>query len=112
MQIIVSGKHIHLTPPMEEFASKKCERLFKFYDRITKIDVVVGGEAKDFEVEGIVHVNQHDPFVARSKGPDFYACVDGLVDKLTRQITEYKDRVRNRKHTNESADGAWEKKSP
>ncbi len=110
MQVHVSGKHIHLTPPMEEYAGRKLEKLHKFYDQISKVDVIVGGEAKDFDVEGIVHVGHHDPFVARSKGADFYACVDALVDKLTRQITEYKDRTRNRKHTTESADGAWENK--
>lgn len=98
MQINISAKHLNLTAAMEDYANKKCDRLTRFYDRIQEIDVVVDQPSREFEVEVIAHVERHDPFIGTCRGSDFYACVDSVVDKLTRQVSEHKDRLRNRKH--------------
>ncbi|MBL1216884.1 MAG: ribosome-associated translation inhibitor RaiA [Planctomycetes bacterium] len=98
MEINISGKHINLTPAMEEYAQKKCDRLPRFYDRLQEVNVVVDRPSREFEVEVIAHVANHDPFIASCGGEDFYGCVDNVVDKLTRQLSEHKDRIRNRKH--------------
>jgi len=101
MEINVTGKHIDLTESMEVHIHKKCERIERFYDRIKDMDVVVDRPGREFEVEVILRVEYHDPFIATSSGEDFYGCMDNVVDKLSRQITEHKDRIRNRKHPNQ-----------
>jgi putative sigma-54 modulation protein len=50
-----------------------------------------------FEAEIIVDAEHHEDFVAKASGPDLYACVDSAVDKLERQLTDHKERLRQRK---------------
>lgn len=98
MQINISGRHMDISPSMDEYAQKKCDRLTRFYDRIQQVDVVVTKPGREFDVELIAHVDSHDPFIAQVQAEDYHACVDSAVDKLSRQLAEYKDKVRNRKH--------------
>ena len=100
MEITVSGKHLDITPAIREYASEKVMRLPRFYDRIQEIDVVAdkSDNAHSFEVEIIAKVERADPFVAKTVGTDLYACIDETVDKLERQLTDHKSRLRNRKH--------------
>jgi ribosome-associated translation inhibitor RaiA len=37
-------------------------------------------------------------FIAHHDQGDAYACIDGCVDKLERQLTDHKEKLRNRKH--------------
>ena len=52
-------------------------------------------------VEMILHAEHKNTFMARDQGNDAYACIDGCMHKLERQITEHKDKFRNRKHPSE-----------
>jgi len=100
MRINISSKHLELTPAMEDYANKKCDRLTRYFDRISEIDVVVDRPSREFEIEVIAHVEHHDPFVGSMRGDDYYACIDAVVDKVSRQVSEHKERLRNRKHPN------------
>ncbi|MCC6907989.1 MAG: ribosome-associated translation inhibitor RaiA [Phycisphaerales bacterium] len=98
MQITVTGKHLDVSAAMEDYASKKCDRLTRYYDRIQQVDVVIDKPGREFEIEVIAHVDRHDPFIGREHGMDYHACLDSVVDKLSRQLAEYKEMTRNRKH--------------
>ena len=58
-------------------------------------------------VEMIVNAEHKNMFIAHHDDGDAYACIDGCVDKLERQLSEHKKKIRNRKHPEESheADG-------
>jgi putative sigma-54 modulation protein len=98
MQINVSGRHLDVSPTMDEYAQKKCGRLDRFYDRIQSIDVVLLKPGREFDIEIIAHVDHHDPFIAQVQADDYHAAIDQAVDKLSRQLTEHKNKTRNRKH--------------
>jgi putative sigma-54 modulation protein len=99
MDIIVTGKHLEVTEAIRNYASTKVSKLPRYYDRIRTVDVVIDKhDHRRQDVEMIVHVDHHDPFLARVNGDDLYACIDQAVDKLERQLTEHKDKLRNRKH--------------
>ncbi len=100
MDLTISGRHIEITEPIREYAHKRVSKLPRYYDRVRSVDVVAdkSEDHHGFEVEIIAHVDQHDPFVAKSKDDDLYAGIDGAVDKLERQLTDHKEKLRNRKH--------------
>ena len=99
MQINVSGRQLDLTPTIEEYVQKKCERLSKFYDRIQAIDVVLDKAPQGFSVEVLADVEHHEDFVAKSEHDDLYTCVDRTLDKAARQLHDWKERIRdNRKN--------------
>ena len=98
MEIVVSGRHLEITDAIRSYATEKVSKLPRYYDRIQKIDVVAGRkDSHSHEVEVIVTAEHASPFVARDSGPDLYACIDGVTDKLERQLTDHKSRVRDHK---------------
>lgn len=99
MEIKVSGRHIDVTPAIREYASTKALKLPRYFDRIQEIDVVLDhGDHNQHLVEIITEAERADPFVARASGLDLYAAIDDAVDKMERQLTDHKEKLRNRKH--------------
>lgn len=99
MQIKVTGRHIEVTEAIQQFASQKAMKLLKYFDRIQEIDVVVDkAEANRHSVEFILKVEHTSNFIAKAVGDDLYACIDEAIDKLERQLTDHKEKLRNRKH--------------
>jgi putative sigma-54 modulation protein len=99
MEIKVSGRHIEVTPAIREYASEKALKLPRYFDRVQGIDVVINhGDHNHYSVEIITNVERTDPFIARASGLDLYACIDDAIDKMERQLTDHKQKLRNRKH--------------
>lgn len=96
MRIEISGRHFEVTSPIREYAEAKCQKLPRYFNGVQEIDVVLTQEPhrQEFEVEIRVDVPKHDDFVAKSRGDNIYECIDATVSKVTRQLTEYKDRLR------------------
>ena len=100
MIITLSGKHLDITPAIRSYAEEKAGRLQKYYDLIQEIEVVLDGSAgKTRRVEIIIKAEHKNTFVASADGEDLYGCIDQVIHKLERQLTDHKDRFRNRKHT-------------
>lgn len=99
MEIIVTGRHMDITPAIREYASEKVSKLPRYFDRIQSIDVIAHKNDRQHEMEIIVHVDRSDPFLCKTAGSDLYACIDEAVNKLERQLTDHKDKLRNRKHS-------------
>lgn len=99
MRIEVIGKHFEVTDAIAKYAEQKGSKLPRFYDGVQEIDVVIeqGAKGEGFRVELRVDVEKHDTFVAKSNGPDVYECIDLGVDKMSRQLTDFKERLRNSK---------------
>jgi putative sigma-54 modulation protein len=98
MQTNISGKHLDITPAIQEYVEKKTERLQRHFNRIQAIEVVCEKEPLGFHVEIRTDVERHDDFIANAKHEDLYACIDLAVDRATRQLTDHKERIRDHKH--------------
>ena len=80
MQVTVTGKHLGITTPIREYAQQKADKLPRYYDRITAIEVLASR----------LEHGQPDH--------DLYASIDQTMDKLERQLTDLKERTRNHKY--------------
>jgi putative sigma-54 modulation protein len=90
---------MEVTPPMKSYAEQKAAKLLKYYDRIQEIEVIFDAGKKDVtRVEMIVNAEHKMQFIAHHDDGDAYACIDSCVDKLERQLSDHKKKVRNRKH--------------
>lgn len=98
MQISITGRHVEVPQSVREYAEKKASKLLKFYDRIQAIEVIFEEEGVGLRVEMIVSADKRTSFVGHEVGEDANATIDLLVDKLERQITRHKKKLRNRKH--------------
>lgn len=98
MQITVTGRHVEITDDVRAYAEDKTSKLSKYYNRIHEIEVVLDHESDQFKVEVIVRAGHKHTFVAAETGPDTFALIDLIVDKLERQLTKHKEKNISHKH--------------
>lgn len=98
MQISITERHAKVTDAVKEYVHEKANKLLRFHNRISSIEVILDGTNDQGLVEFIVRIEGSDDFVAKNANGDFFAGVDVVIDKLERQITRHKEKHRNRKH--------------
>ena len=98
MIVTVSSRHMDVTPALKSFAEQKAGKLLKYFDRIQDIEVIFDSGKDRTRVEMIVNAEHKNTFIAHHDEGDAYACIDGCVHKLERQLSEHKKKFRNRKH--------------
>jgi putative sigma-54 modulation protein len=99
MIVTVSGRHMEITPAIRTHAEAKANKLTRYYDLIHQIEVIVdGSKDKSHSVEFVVNADHNGTFVASCAGEDVYAAIDQVCHKLERQLTDHKEKFRNRKH--------------
>ena len=94
MQISLTGHHIDITEALRNYVDSKFERLERHFDHVTNVHVILSVEKVRQKAEATVHVNGADIF-ADSTEEDMYAAIDGLVDKLDRQVKKHKEKITN-----------------
>ena len=89
-----------VSAPLKAYAEQKSMKLTRYYDRIQEIEVVFDNGKKDaMRVEMIVNAEHRNMFIAHHAEEDAYACIDGCMGKLERQLSDHKKKFRNRKHS-------------
>ncbi len=99
MQIKVSTRHGHLGEDTQQFIRDKAEKLLRFFDRITSIEVTVDLSNQDgqYHVEFLVNAEHKHDFVAHETHSDILAAVDLLLEKLEKQLRRYKEKIQDRR---------------
>jgi putative sigma-54 modulation protein len=103
--VTISGRHMEVTEALKNYAEQKAGKLVKYYDLIQEIEVILDANKDSTKVEIIVNAEHNGMFIAHHDQGDAYACIDGCVDKLERQLTDHKERHRNRKHPSPAPSG-------
>lgn len=91
MQIQLSGQHVEITPALRQYVNEKLERLARHSDQVGNVHVVLSVEKLRHKAEATIHLNRSTVF-ADIEAEDMYAAIDGLVDKLDRQVKKYKEK--------------------
>jgi putative sigma-54 modulation protein len=97
MQINITGHHVEVTPPMRAYVTEKMQKLTRHFDQVNSINVILNVEKLQQQAEATVKAGGRTIF-ATETAMDMYASIDGLVDKLDRQVRRYKDRLTNHHH--------------
>ena len=94
MQINVTGHHVDVTPALRAYVTEKMQRISRHFDQVISVNVILNVEKHTSEAEATFHAAGKSLF-ANDSDNDMYAAIDGLVDKLDKQVRRYKDRIRN-----------------
>jgi len=98
VQINITGRHVELSDDIRSYTEEKIGKLPRYYDRIHEIEVVFDHESEHFTADVIVRVDRKHTFVGSESGPDTFALIDLIVDKLERRLTKFKEKNRIHKH--------------
>ncbi|GJM10805.1 MAG: ribosomal subunit interface protein [Lysobacteraceae bacterium] len=92
MQISLTGQHIDITPALREYVSTKMDRIERHFDHVVDVHVVLDVNKLQHRAEATLHLPGRSVF-AESTERDMYAAIDGLTDKLDRQIIKHKEKL-------------------
>ena len=93
MQLNITGQNVEITDALRDFVSTKFAKLEQYFDRINQVYIVLKVEKVTHIADAPLHVNGGE-IHASSDGQDMYAAIDGLIDKLARQLTKHKDKLK------------------
>ncbi|MFT4605493.1 MAG: ribosomal subunit interface protein [Rhodothermales bacterium] len=96
MHIQITARQFRASERLTDYARKKIERLSKYYDGITGIEVIMSKdgqpETSTVEMNASVHRQQ---LIAHADGKTHEEAVDECFDRLKRQVVRYKDKLRD-----------------
>lgn len=95
MQINISTRHGHLSEGAQGKITEKVEKIGKFIERITHIDVVVDLEKADHPSVEILVQTEHKgkEFKASHESNELFGSVDQAMDKIVQQIKKFKEKL-------------------
>lgn len=112
VRIEFKGRHDHITERMQEHATKKLQRLGRFGDLLTRVEVVADHAHENPEIELIVHMTKGAPHIAKERGESFSGTIDLLVDKMEAQLRKLKEKLTDHKHRDAKEERARFSESP
>jgi len=92
MQINLTGHHVEITDSLRNYVDIKFEKLERHFDHINNVHVILNVEKINQKAEATLHLNGGEVF-ATSEHSDMYAAIDGLIDKLDRQVIKHKEKL-------------------
>ena len=93
MQLNITGQNIEITDTLREFLNTKFAKLEQYFERINQVYIVLKVEKVVQIADATLHVNGGE-LHASAEGQEMYAAIDGLIDKLARQLTKHKDKLK------------------
>jgi len=97
MNLIISGHHMAITPPIRSYVEEKLSRIRRHFDHVIDVSVILTVDYLARKAEVRCHISGKD-IVVKSDNPDLYAAIDAVAGKLDRQIIKYKDRLHAHPH--------------
>ncbi|HWQ38605.1 MAG TPA: ribosome-associated translation inhibitor RaiA [Burkholderiales bacterium] len=92
MNLSLSGRHLEITPAIRNYVTEKLGRITRHFDHVLDVSVILSVDKLDQKIEATVHLPGKDIFCECIE-PDMYAAIDGLADKLDRQILRHKEKL-------------------
>ena len=94
MQLTVTGHHIDVSPALRNYVAKKMARIERHFDHLTDMHCILTVEKLAHKAEATIHLRGVTIHADSVEG-DMYAAIDGLVDKLDRQVKRHKEKRTN-----------------
>jgi len=92
MQVSITGRHVDLTDPLKAYVNDKLGHLKHSFDHVVDVHVVLTVEKYRQRCEINMAANGIT-IHAKHETDDMYAAIDGVIDKLNRQLKRYRAKL-------------------
>ncbi|MDX8377028.1 MAG: ribosome-associated translation inhibitor RaiA [Mariprofundales bacterium] len=92
MRVSITGRHLDLTAPIKQYMEEKLQHLKHSFDQVIDVHVVLAVQKRQQCAEVSIQANGIH-IHASKKSDDMYASIDGVVDKLNRQLKRYRAKL-------------------
>lgn len=97
MQVAVTFRHMESSEPVRSYVEEKLARVKKYIDEPVDAQVVLSVERKIRQKVEVTLAAKGITIKAADQTEDMYAAIDGVIDKLERQLKRYKEKIKNHK---------------
>lgn len=94
-QINITVRHIEIPEKLKNLAITKIDKLNRFFDHINRIDVIFNFDSKFYKAEMIIMGPHRLTLVAHASASDSLSAIETVVDKMERQLTKLKGKLRS-----------------
>lgn len=95
MNVQVNYQNLKNTQWVDEFVTRKVDRLTPFLDRSSSVQVHVKHEKNGYVTSLAIHYPQHELAVS-AVGENLYEALADAVDKARRALRTQKDKIKNK----------------
>jgi putative sigma-54 modulation protein len=97
VQTNISIRHGNLSDASQEKLRSKIDKLQRFFDRLTSIEVTVDLTSNEMpRVDLKVSAEHKHDFVAHETADTLWGAVDAVIHKMEQQLRRYKEKVQER----------------
>ena len=97
MQIEISTRHGHVSEETRAKIAAKVEKLTRFFDRMSAIEVTIDLEHPEApNVDLRVSAKHKHDFVATNRSDNLLVAIDHVVEKMEQQLRKHKEKVQDR----------------
>ena len=93
MQVAITCRHGSVKQEFREYIIRKSEKLLRFLDQVSEIDVTFEFEGDRVTVEILVEIEGHHTIVAQVEGEDARFTFDRALHKTEQQVHRYKEKL-------------------
>ena len=98
MRLQMKGKNVEISDSIRSYAEQKLRKLDKQLSDLVQVELELSTEKnpsiRDNQVAEATVFTKGHPLRARAATSDMRASIDGLTDKLLRELKEYQDKRR------------------
>ena len=94
MQVQVTGHHLEVTPPLRAYITEKLQKIARHFDHAVSASVKLTVVKLKQQAEASINLGVRGKIIfATESSDDMYAAIDGLIDKLDRQVLRHKSKL-------------------
>lgn len=92
MNVIVNGRHLHVTSGLKDYAGEKIRKFERYFPNITEAVVTLSVEKYRHKAEAMLNA---DGFLIQAEAvtEDIFSAIDEVSEKLEKQIKKYKEKL-------------------
>ncbi|MCH2210076.1 MAG: ribosome-associated translation inhibitor RaiA [Fuerstiella sp.] len=95
MQVAITARHGNIKPDLNEYVTRKSEKLVRYLGQVSEINVTFEFEAERVNVEMLVEIEGYHTIVAHVEGEDAGATFDRTLQKMEHQVHRYKEKLKD-----------------
>jgi len=94
VKVSVTFRHTQPTAALKRYAEQKIQRIGKYFDHPVEAHVILAVDGRERQLAELDLRSRGTTILAKEEHHDLYAAIDLAIDKIERQITKQKEKIK------------------
>ncbi|MFQ5653411.1 MAG: ribosome hibernation-promoting factor, HPF/YfiA family [Planctomycetota bacterium] len=97
MSVLVTVRDGDAAPEMKQYAEEKGEKLRRFFNGLTKVEITLGAEGLEKRVEIVASIARGETIAVHAVHEQMNGAIDLAMDKAEKRVVRHKEKLRSRR---------------